>query len=70
MNIALKNESNSNHWKAAKDYKICKVKLGEYEKPNVKQSNNWRNSWENRENQVTETTVSTEERKEITTGIR
>ena len=42
----------------------------EYEKPNVKQSDNSRNSWENRENKVTETRVSAEERKEITTGIR
>ena len=43
---------------------------GEYEKPNVKQSNNRRNSSENREKRVTETSVSAEERKEITTGIR
>ena len=46
------------------------MKQGEYEKPNAKQSNNRRNSWENRENRVTETGVSTEERKEITTRIR
>ena len=34
------------------------------------QINNNRNSWGSRENQVTETRVSTEERKEITTGIK
>ena len=70
MNIARKNESNSNHWKGAKDCKIYKVRQEEYEKPNVKQSNNRRNSSENREKRVTETSVSAEERKEITTGIR
>ena len=36
----------------------------------LKQSNNRRSNWENRENQVTETKILTEERKEITTGIR
>ena len=29
-------QSNSDHWKAAEDYKICKLKQVEYEKPNVK----------------------------------
>ena len=36
----------------------------------LKQSNNRKNNWENRENQVTEKRILTEERKEITTGIR
>ena len=45
-------------------------KADQYEKTNVKESNNSRNSWENKENQVTETRVSTGERKEITPGIR
>ena len=70
MNIARENESNSSNWKAAKDCKIYKVKQGEYEKPNVKQSNNRRNSSENREKRVTGTSISAEERKEITTGIQ
>ena len=46
------------------------MKQGEYEKQNVKQSDSRRNSLENRENKVMETRVSTEERKEITTGIK
>ena len=43
---------------------------GEYEKPNVKQSNNKGNRGENRENEVTKTRVTTAEKEEITTEIR
>ena len=39
---------------------------GEYEKPNVKQSNNKGNRGENRENEVTKTRVTTAEKEEIT----
>ena len=42
----------------------------EYENPNVKQSNNRGNSWKNRENQITEKRITTEEGEEITNGIR
>ena len=55
------------NFQAAKERKVCKLKQGEYEKTNAKQSNNSRNRWEDTENQVTETRVSTEKRKEITT---
>ena len=57
------------NFQAAKERKICKLKQGEYEKTNAKQSNNSRNRWEDRENQVTETRVSTEKRKEVTGKI-
>ena len=41
---------------------------GEYEKRNVTQSIKIGNTWENRENKVMETRVTTEERQEITNG--
>ena len=43
---------------------------GRFEKPNVKQSSNRGNSCENRENQVTETRVTSKERMKIAAGIR
>ena len=55
------------NFQAAKERKICKLKQGEYEKTDAKQSNNSRNRWEDTEDQVTESRVSTEKRKEITT---
>ena len=43
---------------------------GEYENPNVKQSNNSGNSWKKIDSKVTETRITTEERQELTNGIR
>ena len=41
---------------------MYKVKQGDYEKSNIKQSINRGHSWENRENQITEKKITAEER--------
>ena len=49
---------------------VHKVKHGGIWDTDVKHTKNRGSSWENRENQVTETRVTTDEKEEVINGIR